>query len=179
MSTIRFILLISLFFNLLGCRLDPGAQRAKALMGEANSLLEQESRVTQEWSVEYGKVFTPQNRAQFPSNRESLRGHAEKVISLLDESARLSSAAAEKYEQAVGLVNEDKEKRGLVLFAASFRKDVEITGLFKEQMRLAANSEIKDQKTFNEKFMNLTQLIEREKRKRDDQQNEGKRLMGL
>ena len=135
--------------------------------------------MTKEWTAEYGKAFTPENRAQFPANRQSLRGHAERVTRLLDESAKLSAGGAEKFEQAAALVTEVKAKKGMALFAASLRKDIAITELFKEQMKLASNDEIKDPKVFNERFKNLALLIERKKAERNDQQSEAKRLMGL
>src|SRR5687768_9027654 len=114
MLTIRFVLLFLCAFILLGCR--SGAQRPKELIAEATALLEQDSRVTKEWTAEYGKAFTPENRAQFPANRQSLRGHAERVTRLLDESAKLSAGGAEKFEQAAALVTEVKAKKGMALF---------------------------------------------------------------
>ena len=42
--------------DLAGCKSGSGVVRVKALIGEANNLLEQQSNVTDEWSGEYGKV---------------------------------------------------------------------------------------------------------------------------
>ena len=178
MSTIRFVLFITLFFNLLSCRPVPSTERAKGLIAEANNLLEEDVRVADKWAWEYGRLFTPQNREQFPSNRESLRSSGESLMRLLDESSRLNAEAAEKFEQAAGLVSADKEKKGLTLFATSIRKTIEINSLMKDQMLLASDGEIKDQKIFNEKFMSLMSLIQQKSREKDDQLTDGKKLMG-
>ncbi len=177
MLTIRFVLLTLCVLILPGCR--PSARQPRELIAEATALLEQDSSVTKAWTAEFGKAFTPENRAQFPANRESMRVHAERITRLLDVSAKLNAQGAEKFDQAAALATEDKAKKGLALFAASLRRDVEITGLFKEQVKLVSNNEIKDRKVFNEKFMSLTQLIERKKAERDVEQNEAKRLVGL
>ena len=147
-------------------------------MAEGNILIEREARVTQEWTGEYGKAFTLRNRAQFPSNREVLRVHAENIIKLLGQSAALRSEAAGKYEEASRLLSDSKEKEVSTLFASSFRKDVEANELLKEQVGLVHNHEIKDQKTFNDRFMNLAQLIGQKIKERDDLQAEGKTIIG-
>jgi len=179
MVRIRLMLVIFLMLDLAACKSGSGVLRAKALIGEANNLLEQQSRVTNEWSGEYGKVFTPQNRAQFPSNRTWLRGQAERLITLLDQSSRLGTEAAEKYEQATGLASNDEERRGMALIASSVRKDVEVSQLLKSQMRLTSDEQINDEKTFNEKFRNLTELIKQKEKESQDQLNEGKRLLRI
>ena len=48
----------------------------------------------------------------------------------------------------------------------------------KEQMLLASDGEIKDQKLFNEKFMDLMLLIQRKGTERDDQKSDGTKLLG-
>ena len=183
MSTIRFValpfvLLLTLLFSLLGCRPSPPAERARELIAQANNLLDQDVKITGEWAGEYGRLFSPQNRAKFPSNRESLRSRGESLVRLINESTRLNTGAAEKFEQAAGLISGDKEKRGLNSVASSLRKNIEINALMKEQMVLASDEGIKDQKIFNEKFMTLMSLIQQKTKERDEQQAEGKKLMG-
>ena len=178
MLTIKYILIPSLLLSVLGCRSSREAQKASVLLAEANSLIEQEAGVTQEWGEEYGKVFTPRNRAEFPANREVLRAHAENITKLLGRSAALQREAAGKYEEASRLLAGDKEKRYSTLLASSLRKGVEATDLFREQVGLVHSGEIKDQKTFNERFMNSARLIEQKIRERDDLQAEGKRILG-
>jgi len=154
-------------------------QQAKTLIAEANTLIEQDSKVTQAWTAEYSKMFTPENRARFPVNRESLRSQGEQVIKLLDESAKLSVRGAEKFEQAAALVSEERAKQGMAMFASTLRRDVEITDLFKQQLRLASNQEIKDQKAFDEKFLNLMQIFQKKRREKYKQQDEARKLMSL
>ena len=147
-------------------------------MAEANKLLKEDVRVTSQWSGEYGKLFTPQNRQQFPSNRESFRSSGERLVRLLNESSKLNEEAAGKMDQAARLVSSDNEKKGLTVLTASIRKSIEINNLFKEQALLASDLGIKDQKIFNEKFLNLMSFIQQKSKERDDQQAEGKKLLG-
>jgi hypothetical protein len=178
MRTLRFIVVIFLLFSLPGCGSGSSAQRAKTLTTQGDSLLAQDTKVVAQWTAEYGQTFTPQKRAEFPSNREFLNSHAERVIMLLDESSRLTSAAADNYDQASSLMSSDKG-RGMALLASSIRKETEVNELFKAQMRLASDQEIQNATTFNEKFMNLMELIKQKKKEIEDQQVEGKRLLGL
>jgi hypothetical protein len=153
--------------------------RSKNLLDEANKLLAQQTQVDSTWSREYGQVFSAEQRAKFPSNRDFLRSRAEKLIMLLDESSRLGNAAAEKYEQASGLVRDDKQKRGMVLFASGIKKAVETNQLFKEFAQLASDTTIQDEKTLNERFTHLKSLIEQKRKERDEKFAEGKRLLGM
>ena len=178
MSIIRIVLLITLLFSLPGCRPAPSAERARELITQANNLLAEDLIITNEWAGEYGRLFSPQNRAKFPSNRESLRSRGERLVRLINESTRLNAGAAEKFEQAAGLISGDKEKRGLTMVAAAIRKTIEMNSLMKEQMALASDEQIKDEKIFNEKFMSLMSLIQQKSKERDEQQAEGKKLMG-
>lgn len=178
MTAIRFALFITLSLNLLGCGKASNTDQAKGLITEANKLLNEDVRVTSQWSGEYGKLFTPQNREQFPSNRESFRSRGERLVRFLNESSKLNEVAAEKMDQAARLVSSDKEKKGLTALTASIRKTIEINNLIKDQTLLASNVEIKDEKIFNEKFMNLMSLIQQKSKERDHQQAEGKKLLG-
>jgi hypothetical protein len=179
MSRITFVLLITLFFNLIGCQQPAqNTARAKGLIAEGNKLLGEDARLSEKWLAEYGRLFTPDNRAQFPSNRESFRSSGERLIKLVEESTRLNARAAEKIEQAADLMSDDKTKKGLTLVAASVRKNIEVNDLMKEQMLLASDGEIKDQKLFNEKFMDLMLLIQRKGTELDDQKSDGKKLLG-
>jgi hypothetical protein len=178
MVRIRLILVIFLV-ALAGCNAGSRVQRAKTLMTEGNALLEQESKITSEWTAEYGKVFTPQNRAQFPSNRDWMRTRADKLITLLDESSRLTNAAAEKYERAREFSSNDQERKGIDFYASSLRKYAEINELLKAQMELVSDEGIKEEKTFNEKFMDLMEQIQQKEKEQDEQLKEGKRLLGI
>ena len=61
--------------------------------------------------VDKTMLFRPDNRAQFPSNRESFRSSGERLIKLVEESTRLNARAAEKIEQAADLMSDDKTKK--------------------------------------------------------------------
>ena len=95
----------------------------------------------------------------------------------MDESSRLGTEAIEKYEEASRLMTKDQERKGLAIIAASFKKDVEIEQLFKAQAQLASDRTITDAKAFNEKFAYINGLIRQKQKEKDDQFEEGKRLL--
>ena len=65
------------------------------------------------------------------------------------------------------------------LIALELRKEMEIPNLFKAQMQLVSDVEIRDAKTFNEKFMSLTQLIQQKVKENEDQTSRIKESLGL
>lgn len=95
----------------------------------------------------------------------------------MDQSARLSDQAIEKYEEASRLMSNDQQRRGLATIAASFRKSGEIEQMFKAQAQLASDPTITDAKAFNEKFAYFNQLIQQKQKEKDEQFEEGKRLL--
>ncbi len=122
-------------------------------------------------------MFTEQNRAQFPSNRDWLNTNAKKIVALIDDSDRLGNQAFAKFEEASRLMTKEQDKRGMILIASSFKKESEISRLFKAQAQLASDETINDAKTFNEKFVYLTGLIYQKQKEKDDEFAEGKRLL--
>ena len=187
MSNLRFIVLILFLLTSFGCGSGTAAtqstgaspQRAKESAREAVNILSKQGKVIDEWSREYGQTFSPQNRAQFPANRDWLRERAEKLTALLDESSRLADAAATKYEEASGFVGDDQVRRGMVLVASSVRKHREVNELLKAQMRLVYDEDIRDSKTFNDKFVGFIEAIKQKGKEADELRDQGTPLMGL
>lgn len=130
-----------------------------------------------QWSREFGRVFSQQNRAQFPANRQWLMEQAEKVIPLVDESLRLTNEAAAKYEEASRLMSKVQERRGINLLGSSLKTDAEINQLFKAQAQLASDRTLNDAKAFNDRFNSLTLLIQQKQEQKDQQFDEGRRLL--
>jgi len=147
-------------------------------MSEAHTLMKRDTDVTQQWTNEFVKAFTPENRAQFPANRNFLRTHAARIVKLLDESSSLNSSAADKYEQAAKLSGNDQQHRGMTAFVSGLRKAGEASELLKIQMQMVSDETVVDEKMFNEKFARSWQLIGQKRREIDSQFEEGKRLMG-
>ena len=176
LSNLRFLLFFLLGFGLLGCG-SSSKERYDAAFSEATKTSDQQIKVMNEWAREFGQVFTEQNRAQFPSNRDWFNSRAQKIIPLIDESLRLGNQATEKYEEAGRLMSRDQDRRGTALIVASFRKGTEIEQLFKAQAQLASDQTITDAKTFNEKFASLNEQIRQKQREKDEQFAEGKQLM--
>ena len=175
MRTARVILLM---FLLVGCNSGARERQAQALLSDANKLLARDTKVTEQWSNEFVKVFTPKNRAQFPANRDFLRTGATQIIKLLDESSGLNNSAADKFELAAGLSRNDQQRRGMNSFASAFRKSVEENELLKAQMQMVSDESLVDEKIFNAKFSQSWELIQQKHRERDLQIQEGKRLLG-
>ena len=173
----KICLVLLLFFAFLGCQPKYNVE-VNELAREGNNLLDQSADISHEWNMEFIKVFTPENRAKFPSNREMLRPPAENQIRLLEHQEVLENSAADKFEQANRISNNEKEKRFTLLTAISIRKGVEISQLFKEMMKLVLDDNIKDLKTLETTWMDLTQRIEMKMKERDDLETERKRILG-
>lgn len=177
MPVARVTLLI--FLSILFCGCKDVTERQKALMSDANTLIIRDTEITKQWVNEFAKVFTVENRAKFPSNREFFRTHAAQIITLVDESSSLNNSAADKYEQAAALSSNEQERRGMQSFASSFRKSVEANGIVKSQMQMVSDETVIDAKTFEEKIVHSWRLIEQKQRESSRDMQEGKRLLGL
>lgn len=177
MPRARVTLLI--FLSILFCGCNDVTERQKALMSDANTLIIRDTEITKQWVNEFAKVFTVENRAKFPSNREFFRTHAAQIINLVDESSSLNNSAADKYEQAAALSSNEQERRGMQSFASSFRKSVEANGIVKSQMQMVSDETVIDAKTFEEKIVHSWRLIEQKQRESSRDMQEGKRLLGL
>lgn len=176
LSHLRILIPLLLLLSLAGCRSTAG-QRYQTVFSEANKISDQQLKVLNEWAREFGQVFSEQNRAQFPANRDWLNSRAQKLFPLMEQSSRLGNEAVDKYEEASRLMSNDQHKRGLATIAASFRKSVEIEQYFKAQAQLASDQTITDAKAFNEKFYYFNKLIQQKRKEHDDQFDEGKRLL--
>ena len=73
MQMARAVLLLLLVMCFVACKPAARTSDAAVLLKEANELLQESNKSSEQWTREYAKAFTPQNRAQFPANRESLR----------------------------------------------------------------------------------------------------------
>ena len=175
-TKLRFLALFLVLLGLPGCGSTP-AEQSKTLVAEATTLMRRDTEIADQWSREFRDVFTPENRAQFPSNRDWLISRSEKIIALLDESARVGNEAAAKFEEASRLMGKDQDKKGMALIAAAMRKDVEIGQLFKALAQLASDRTITDAKSFNQKFDDLASLYQQKRKENDEQLAEGKRLL--
>lgn len=171
-----FFVICLLLISLPGCRSSAEEQHDR-LFSEATRLVQQQTEIAERWAQELSQILTEQNRAQFPLNRDRLISRVEKIIPLVDESSRLGKEAAEKYEEASRLMSADQEKKGTALIAASLRKDVEIGELFKAQAQLVSDNTINDAKGLNEKWVYFNGLIQQKVKEKDEQFEEGRRLL--
>ncbi|HEY0726002.1 MAG TPA: hypothetical protein VGD41_18835 [Pyrinomonadaceae bacterium] len=175
----RTTLLIFLVVTFSACNDVSRERQSKALMNEATKLIQRDGDVTKQFADEAAVAFTPEQRAQFPANRDFLKTHAANIIKLLDESSSLNNRAAAKYEQAAGLSVNERQHKGMTMFADGFRKTVEINEIVKAMMQTISDERVVDQKTLNERFSQSRELVEQKRRERDESFGNAKQLMGL
>jgi ribosomal protein S19E (S16A) len=178
MAPSRVTLLIFLLVTLSGCNDVARIRQLKAVLSEASVLIKQDTDITQQWCDEFVKTFTPENRAQFPANRDFLRTRAAQIIKLVDESSRLNNSAAARYEEAARISGSDQRQRGMISFASGLRKTVEMNELIKSQMQMVSDERVADEKIFNEKFLHSWKLIQQKQSRREHDFAEAKRLLG-
>ena len=177
MPAARIALLMFLLLSFAGCNRVDREQQAKALMSDASRLMVRDTQITKQWAEEFAKVFTVENQAQFPANRDFLRAGAARIIKLLDESSSLNNSAADKYEQAAGLWGNDQERRGMMSFASSFRKTAEINELLKSPLQMVSDEKVVDAKILNQQLLHSWRLIDQKRRESEHDFKEGKRLL--
>lgn len=173
------ILSLLLIIGFIGCKSAARKVDPATLLREANTLLQESNKTTQQWTMQYAKAFTPEERAHFPGNRESLRAHADNITKLLNESANQCNKAIEKYDQATALIKDEQQRKGTALLTSALRKSLEMNELIKSQMQLVSDERIVSEKAFNEKFLELLKPFSRMESERRTQFDEGRRLLGM
>lgn len=175
----KSILVLLLVIGLMACKqAASGDQRANDLMNETISLRKQSSKLTEQWSNEYQKAFTTENQTKFPSNRDSLRASADKIVAILDEDSGLTRRMLEKYEEAGPLLSKADDRKAVDLIAGALRNTLEVNELVKAQMRLFSDEAIKDGRTLNQRIMQSWEQVRQKQDEGEKQFNEGKRLLG-
>ena len=178
-KVVRGAMIVALMLIAVSCKTNLDASRSQSLRREADILLEQEARITSEWTTEYAAAFNPQSRARFPANRQDLSRKAESMIASLDQSSSIQSTAAEKYLAASALEPNEKMRQFLSLFSQSFKTNVEINDLLKQQIGLVNDEEIKDTKTFEKQFQSIGAEIAEKVKDRGKLQSKGKEMIGI
>ena len=175
-TKLRLLLLFVLLLSLAGCKSD-SQKRAEALFGEGLKISIEQGKALDRYIREVDQLFTVQNRAKFPANRDWLNRRAQESLPRLDECLRLENEAAEKFEESSRLWSKEQNRKAVALIAASYRKSVETEQLYKELMLLPSDPTITDATAFNEKFLHIHQLISQKEKEREAQFDEGRRLM--
>lgn len=177
-TPVQFFLLFVLLFSLAGCRSN-SEEQWKIPFNDAAVLRGQYTKVIERWAREIIEVWTEQNGEKFPSNRDWFISRGEKIIPVIDESARLANEAADKYDEASRLASNDREKRAFALFAAASRKDAETTQFAKALVQLASDKTINDKETLNQKVGSLMRSFMQTQKQGQEQFDEGMRLMRM
>ena len=179
MRMTRVVLLVLLVIGLCGCKSASREKEVAAILEKANTVWAKSGTNTKEWTEEYGRAFGPEVRAQFPANRAALRTSADKISKILDEETRLVNYGIQQYEQALALISDEQQRKGISLFVSSMRTSLEGYEFVKSQMRLVSDKSIVDAKTFEERFLSLGKQFGRANRDSNAQLEEGKRILGM
>ena len=177
-NPVQCFVLFVLLLSLAGCRSN-SEERWKVPFNDAAILRRQYTKVIERWAREIIEVWTPQNGEKFPSNRDWFISRGEKIVPVIDESARLANEAADKYDEASRLTTNDREKKAFALFAASSRKDAETTQVAKALVQLASDRTINDKETLNQKVGSLIRSFKETQKQGQEQFDEGMRLMRM
>ena len=179
MKMTRIVLVVLLVIGFSGCKAASREKRAAALLAKANTVWAKSGTNTDEWTTEWGRAFGPEGRARFPANRAELRTSADKIVKILDEETRLVNYGIQQYEQALALISDEQQRKGISLFVSSMRTSLEGYEFVKSQMRLVTDESIVDAKTFEERFLSLGAQFGRTQRVSNAQFTEGKRILGM
>jgi hypothetical protein len=76
-------------------------------------------------------------------------------------------------------MTDERQRRGFSLVTSSLKKGIEVNELHKSQMQLVYDEKIVDEKTFNEKFLEIIKTIQSLNKEIDAEYTEGKQLLGL
>ena len=179
MRMTRVVLPVLLMIGLCGCKSASREKEAAAIFARANAVWAQTTKTRKEWTDEYVKAFSPENREQFPANRAALQTSGDKIVNILNEETRLTNEAIPQYEQAIALITNEQQRKGMNLLISSLRKGLESHEFVKSQMRLASDESIVDAKTFEKRFLSLGKQFGRSQRDSNAQLEEGKRILGM
>ena len=178
-KVVRGVIIVALTLIAVSCKTNLDASRSQGLRREADILLEREAGIASEWTKEYAAAFSPRSRARFPANRQELSRKAESMIASLNRSSSMQSTAAEKYQAASALEPDERMRQFLSLFSRSFKVNVEINDLFKQQIGLVNDEEIKDAQTFEERVQRISAEIAKKVKERDELQSKGREMIGI
>ena len=90
-----------------------------------------------------------------------------------------TACPAEKYQAASALEPDERMRQFLSLFSRSFKVNVEINDLFKQQIGLVNDEEIKDAQTFEERVQRISAEIAKKVKERDELQSKGREMIGI
>ena len=179
MRITRVVLPVLLVIGLCGCKSASREKEIADMLNKANAVWAESGTNTTEWTEEYGRAFGLEERAQFPKNRAALRTSADKISKILDEETRLVNYGIQQYEQALALISDERQRKGIGLFVSSMKKNLEGYEFVKSQMRLVTDESIVDATTFEEQFLILGKQFGRANRDSQAQLEEGKRILGM
>ena len=127
-----------------GCGLADETKRANELVDESNKAAEAANKSLQEGLTIHQQIFSEANIFGFPGNRDALKGHAQREVELLSQSALSFREAANKYEEASRLRLNEQFKQYLSLKAQETRKQAEQSESIREMAQVVLDDSITD-----------------------------------
>ncbi|HYE65160.1 MAG TPA: hypothetical protein VD966_06240 [Pyrinomonadaceae bacterium] len=127
-----------------GCGGADETEKANELVDESNKAAEAANKSLQEGLTIHQQIFSEANIFGFPGNRDALKGHAQREVELLSQSALSFREAANKYEEASRLRLNEQFKQYLSLKAQETRKQAEQSESIKEMAQVVLDDSITD-----------------------------------
>ena len=127
-----------------GCGGADETEKANELVDESNKAAEAANKSLQEGLTIHQQIFSEANIFGFPGNRDALKGHAQREVELLSQSALSFREAANKYEEASRLRLNEQFKQYLSLKAQETRKQAEQSESIREMAQVVLDDSITD-----------------------------------
>jgi hypothetical protein len=107
-------------------------EKANKLIGEANAAVGTANKLSQDAFVKFRSYMNSQTMANFPSNRDQIRGAVQETAGLLDKSISAYRDAANKFEEASKMITHEKFQEYATLKMQVLRKQAESKEVAKE-----------------------------------------------
>ena len=135
-----------------GCQRNSDDQRARQLLAEINSIMNQQEASLRSLPPNTGEVFSRENLGRFPANRVKLEAPAREMMRLNDSHISRQREMAGKFDEISRLNLDDNFRRYARLQAEVFRKRADGVNVLNERLTLVLDRRVTDQKTFRAKL---------------------------
>ena len=149
LSTLYICLVITF---VLGCQRNSDDQRARQLLAEINSIMNQQEASLRSLPPNSGEIFSRENLGRFPTNRAQLEAPAREMMRLNESHIAQQQEMAGKFDEISRLNLDDNFRRYASLQAGVFRKRAEGVSVLSERLALVLDRRVVDQQTFRAKL---------------------------
>src|SRR5687767_2992045 len=131
-----------------GCQRNSDDQKARQLLAEINSIMNQQEASLRSLPPGTGEMFSRENLGRFPANRVKLEAAARDMMRLNDSHILRQREMAGKFDEISQLNLDDNFRRYARFEAEVFRKRAEGVKVLNERLALVLDRKVTDQKTF-------------------------------